>query len=221
MRLAELITRVRVAAQDLADPPMWSDDAITAWLNDAQAEAAIRARLLHEVADPALCDVGISAGTAAYTLHPAMYELTYHAFVPAAGGRVPLTLVSQEWLDKFMPDWRERRGTPAFLLQDEQALRVAPTPDADGTLVLEGYRVPLDLMADDDDTPEIAAVHHVHLVQWALYRGFSMPDMETFDPSRGQLAEAEFTRYFGSRPDADLRRLTREDVPHHIKACWP
>lgn len=221
MTLGDLISRVRLAAQDLKDPPMWSDEAIKIWLNDAQTEAAIRARLLHEATDPTLCEVTIIADTAAYTLHAAMYELTHVVFRTVAGCNVQLKLVSQEWLDGFMPDWRERRGTPAFLMQDEQMLRVSPVPDGDGKLLLEGYRVPMDLMVDVDDTPEIGGLHQVHLVQFALYRGFSMPDMETFDPSRGQLAEDEFTRYFGSRPDADLRRLTREDTPHHVEAIWP
>ncbi|RPP87255.1 hypothetical protein IPC1125_34030, partial [Pseudomonas aeruginosa] len=60
-----------------------------------------------------------------------------------------------------------------------------------------------------------------HLVQWALHRGFSIPDMESFDPNRAALAEAAFTAYFGERPDSDLRRITREDVPHHVEAFWP
>ena len=98
------------------------------------------------------------------------------------------------------------------------------TPDRAGILRLEGYRTPLaDMTLTDKDTvqPEIHPEHHRHLVQWALHRGFSIPDMESFDPSRAALAEDAFTAYFGQRPDSDLRRITREDVPHHVEAFWP
>jgi hypothetical protein len=73
-------------------------------------------------------------------------------------------------------------------------------------------------MALDGDEPCILAVHHIHLVQWALYRAFSKPDAEIFDPNRAAQAEAEFSRYFGARPDSDLRSDTREDEPQHIVA---
>ena len=54
---------------------------------------------------------------------------------------------------------------------------------------------------------------HQHLVYWALHRAFSQPDSDGFDPQRAATAEATFTGYFGARPDADLRRATRHDVP--------
>ena len=33
-------------------------------------------------------------------------------------------------------------------------------------------------------------------------------------------AEERFTRYFGEQTDSDLRRITREDTPHTVKAFW-
>lgn len=222
MTLEELVDRVRTAARDTVAPFLLDGDDIIAWLNEAQAEAVVRARLLHETADPALCAIAIDAGEGSASLHKAMYELTYQAFRKAGEtARAPLSLVSQEWLDREMPDWRERTGTPQYLLQDEQALRLAPIPEVGGEVLLEGYRLPIKRMRDDNDQPEIAALHHLHLVQWALYRGFSVPDADAFDPNRAAQAEAEFTRYFGPRPDADLRRATREDEPHHVEAIWP
>ena len=38
---------------------------------------------------------------------------------------------------------------------------------------------------------------------------------------RAASAEAAFTRYFGLLPDSDLRRRTREDVPHFNTAFLP
>ena len=70
----------------------------------------------------------------------------------------------------------------------------------------------------EDDEPRIPLAHHIHLVQWALHVGYSLPDAETFNPGKSQAAEAEFARYFGARPDADLRADTRNDETHRIVA---
>ena len=88
-------------------------------------------------------------------------------------------------------------------------------------LQLEGYRVPLSAMQNDTDKPEINQIHHVHLIQWALHKAFSVPDSEFFDPNRSALAEQQFTDYFGPRPDSDLRRITREDIPHNVIPFMP
>ena len=65
-----------------------------------------------------------------------------------------------------------------------------------------------------DDEPEIAAHLHMALVQWMLYRAFSRPDSDTHDPGRAAVALDVFERYFGPRPNADLRRSTRHDEAH-------
>lgn len=185
----------------------------------------MRARLLLATAEsePGVCAIGVSAGEAGCTLHPAMYEIIHQAWRDAgATRREPLVLVSREWLDRKRPGWRNMAvGRPAYLVQDEHALQIVPAPCSDGELLLEGYRLPLKRMAEDEDEPGISTLHHIHLVQWALHLGFSVPDSESFDPARAQHAESEFTRYFGSRPDADLRRTTREDEPQVVQAIWP
>jgi len=225
MTLAELIRRVRVDGNDKVAPYFWADADITAWLNDAVAEAALRGRLMHESDDAAVCQIAVEAERSAYPLHEALFELTYVGFLDAGTYRPrTIRLVSTEWLDASIREWRTSRGYPQYAIQSDKGLRLVPRPSEPGKLVLEGYRLPLAAMklADKDTAePEIAAAHHPHLVHWALHRGFSIPDMESFDPNRAAAAEDEFTRYFGIRPDSDMRRITREDVPQHVEAFWP
>lgn len=222
MTLQQLINRFRRETDDRAEPYFWSDGDITDWLNDAEHEAAIRGRLLHEAADPAICRISVTPGQAIYPLHISLYELT-HLELLLDGQQRPkrLALVSREWLDARLSEWRRRKGRPEYAVQDDRALRLVPEPLEAGTLILEGYRLPLQPLAEDADTPEIHAAHHVHLLQWAYHKAFSVPDAESFDPQRATQAEAAFDRYFGLRPDADLRRTTREDVPQHVEAFWP
>ena len=224
MNLGELIQRIRTEANDTVAPYFWSDEALTGWLNDAVAEACIRGRLLHESQNTEVCHVAVAADNGVYQLHPALYELTHLRFEPADGSEsIALTLASTEQLDAFVPEWRALKGSPRQAVQGDTSLRLVPTPDKGGLLKLEGYRLPLTPMvseSSDGASPEIHPEHHRHLVNWALHKGYAVPDMETFDPNRSAQAEKEFTAYFGERPDSNLRRITREDVPHHVEAFW-
>ena len=224
MVLSELLRRFRVDANDKVEPYFNDDVDVIAWLNDAVHEACIRGRLLHEYANPDICSIAIIAGNSQYTLHDSLYELTSLRFDAKSGrSNRGLELTSEEMLSKdYYEDWRTRKGTPCYAIQSDIGLRLVPMPDEDGVLQLEGYRLPLLPLADVElDSPEINKAHHVHLVQWALHKAYSVPDTEFFDPNRAAIAEQAFTDYFGDRPDSDLRRMTREDAPHLVQPFMP
>lgn len=222
MTLADLMGRHRALSGDSVAPFFVDDDLLTGFLNEAVEEAAIRGRLIHESTDPDMCEVAVLADQASYPLHASLYEIDHAAFrVDALSPRVTLYQASQEWLDANVRDWRGATGAPQYLIQGDASVRLVPRPDADGTLLLEGYRIPKAPMEDPADVPEISAIHHKHLVEWSLFSHFSIQDSELYDPARAAIAEAAFTRYFGPRPDADLRRITREDVPHVTEAFMP
>lgn len=222
MTLNELIRQFRVEASDTVEPYFFSDSSVTDWLNNAESEAAIRGRLIHESDSAPVCRIKVEPGKASYRLHPTLYEIDHIAFVRDGDVRRELLkLTSTGNLDKVMPHWRDEVDDPCYAIQTDKHIRLAPTPLHPGTVKLEGYRLPKSPMEDGEDEPEINGAHHRHLVYWALHVGFGIPDTESFDPSRSAMAEAEFTRYFGQRPDSDLRRITREDVQHHVTAFWP
>lgn len=224
MNLEQLIGQFRIDADDLvADPPLWKDEWIAAWLTEAHAEAAIRGRLLFEASDPAICEIAVTAGTATYPLHKSLYELEHLRF-KATGATTSdrVHLKTREELDRIRPGWRDRTDSrPCFAIQDDTRITLVDRPSVAGTLYVEGYRLPLRALANDNDKPEINEAHHRHLVHWALHRAFSKPDADTFDPGRAATAEAAFTGYFGQRPDADLRRSTRSDEVQTNKVFWP
>ena len=221
MTLADLIATYRADANDKVQPYFASDEEVTGWLNEAVVEAAIRGRLIHE-SSASMCRITVTAGKSVYPINPALYELTHTAFREDGKKREPVMLASEEWLDRNVREWRDEKGRPAYAVQSDKALRLIPEPDRNGELLIEGYRLPIiALEADDlDGAPEILAAHHRYLVYWVLHRAFSIPDAEFFDPTRATEAEREFTKYFGARPDSDLRRITREDVEHHVIPYW-
>lgn len=216
MQLDELIRRFRVEANDKVEPYFTEDVDVIAWLNDAVEEACLRGRLLHEYDHVDVCEVPITAGRASYPLHRCLYEITSIVYDPLTGRcSTALALASEEALNlHYHTNWRTLIGDPKYAIQSDVGLRLVPKPSNGGLLQLEGYRLPLELLIEDTDQPEIHKAHHVHLIQWVLYKAFGAPDTEFFDPNRSQIAEAKFTEYFGLRPDSNLRRAVREDTPH-------
>lgn len=213
----QLINLFRAAACDQEEPRLFATEDVLAWLDEAQREACVRGRLLHESSDPAMCRIALEQGRSTYPLNPAIYELDHLSQQAAGGVRRPVKLVSQEWLDGHVPEWRTREGDPQYAVQNDTSLRLVPTPVRDGTLFIEGYRVSAAL-EDPADTPEIHVAHHARLLDWALYRAYSRPDTDTMDLERAQAHRQEFEAYFGRSPGSDLRRITQEDQDHHNKA---
>lgn len=225
MNLEELTRRFRVMSRDTVEPYLFADEDVADWLSDAQAQACVRGRLLLEDANPAVCQVAIEAGRHSYRLHATLYELVDVRFKSAGADRAaPIKIVSREWLDDNVRDWRNASAMDCaarYLVQGETRVRIVPTPAEAGVLLIEGYRLPLKPLANDYDKPEIHEASHEQLIQWALHRAFSIPDAETFDANRAALAEHQFSAYFGPLPDADMRRITRHDEPHANKVFLP
>ena len=222
MNLEQLTAQFRVDADDLTEPHFWDAEWIATWLTEAQAEAAVRGRLLYEASNPAVCQIAVAANTATHDLHKSLFELVHLRFqATGAATSSVLSIKAREELDRIRPGWRDETGSPRHAVQDDTRITLVPRPELAGTLHIEGYRVPLKALENDTDKPEIHEAHHRHLVHWALHRAFSKPDAETIDPTRAATAEAAFTRYFGQRPDSDLRRATRSDVPQTNKVFFP
>jgi len=231
MTTADLVALYRLMADDRVESARLVDADVQMLLLEGETEAAIRGRLIHDT-----ISMTVTAGQSSYYMPDEFYEIAHLAFIDADGARHPLKLVTSEYLDPLelsriippqgsgydlpqnLDNWRDAIGhPPLFAVQTDTQLRLAPIPSASGTLALEGYRTPL---READDDPEIAAAHHAYLVQWVIHRRFSITDEDHFDGKRAEIALNEFTRYFGPRPDSDLRRATRHDTPHHVEAFF-
>lgn len=219
MTLGELMAVTRVHLRDTMRPFHVDDALLALCLNEAQQEAAIRARLLRAKpsTDPLLCEHPLAAGDGLLTLPGELFEISHQEWRQGEE-RWTLKLVSREWLDTTYPEWRDQpAGEPAYLIQDGHALQVVPAPSVAGNVLIEGYRLPAPMQMDGDE-PDLPRVHHMTLIQWALHRSLTSPGTELYDPESAARAEAEFVRYFGARTDADLRADTRNDETHRIVA---
>lgn len=224
MKRVDLIRRFRTLAQDKVQPYLWADEDVNDWLNDAETQASIRARLIQEDANPDVCSIALAVGTQVYALHPSVFEISNIRLIPASGDKPRrLSIVTRDFLDMQDPDWRDSTDPAQSVIQMDRTLRVVGTFDDGDRLALECFRMPLAPMdpTNPDSAPEINPAHHEHLVHWVLAKAYSNPDADTLDPKRAAAAEAAFTAYFGPMPDADLRRSTRADVPQYNQPDLP
>lgn len=233
MTLQELIAASRARLDDVsvqADgspaPTLWSDPEITGFLNEAEREAAERARLLRDEVTNDVTLIPIVASQPEYDLHPSVFDVDSVRYEDT--GR-PLKPTSAYEIDGDHIRWRSiKQGRshyfivqtlPSELLrlrlvpipmQDEYASNDDPAVMLPTQVRLLVYRRPLVKMADPDDTPEIAERHHERLIDWVCFRAFSRRDRDTYDPSKASDAEGTFIASFGIRPTAEQQRQQRE-----------
>lgn len=226
MELSELVAQYRVDADDLvAQPYLSTTPQVVGWINEAEEEAAIRARLLFDSSTPEVCEIevdaaAVTAGTRVYALHEAVFQITRAMFVPeGTTTEYELYLTDRVEQDRRHPGWRARVDIPAQAIHDDTKLELGCKPSVAGTIRIECYRTPLVKIQDSEtSTPEIHRTHHRYLIHWVLHRAYSRPDSELYDPKRAALEEARFTEHFGIRPDANNRRNVEANRQHHNKA---
>lgn len=220
MNRSALLAAYRADARDLADPYLADDADVITFLNEAQDEAALRARLIFDNYTTAVTTIAVKAGTRSYPLHESVFEIAHAELADESGYITRVYQTSREKLTHDYPDWRHRTERPRVLIHDDNRIELGLNPDRDYTLTLEVYRLPLATLDLDTSVPEIAGAHHRKLVLWALYRAFGRPDADLFDPKKSGQALAEFEAYFGLRPDAGLRKASRSDEPQHNAPAW-
>lgn len=221
MTLQELIDQYRVDADDGVATYLSSDAQVTQWLNEAEEEAALRAKLIYEATLGSICSIAVTANKATYRLNEVVIDIAVAKFTPT-GETDPLHLhlVDRLELDRIKPNWRTLNEAPTHLIQDDKTCTLVAMPDTAGTLAIECYRTPLSPMEAAADEPEIHRLHHRNLIPWVLYRAYSRPDSQMFDKDRADRELARFERIFGKRPDANYRRDFQANRPHFNKAWW-
>ena len=192
MTLDELLDACRQETDDMEAPQLWSDAEFKFWLNEAEREACIRARLIEDVSSAATT-VSVTTATAIYALHASVLDVL----------RIEATLNPGVALTRWT------------LTPDKLVL--ATVPLVADTLNLTIVRLPLADFTAAASTPEIQAHHHRRLVDWALFRAYSKRDSQTDNPGLAAQHLALFEQSFGYRPPANVQRKWRDKRPHVVK----
>lgn len=219
MNLGDLIKSFRVDAEDTVKPHLFADADLIRLFNEAEDEAAIRSRLLFDN-DPSRFEFSLSAGDTVIALDPKIIEIESACLIDDGGFRYPLDQLDRQSMDRIRPYWRSEVSRPTAIIHDDLSLSMNSVVDANYTLSMDGYRLPLKPMESMQDTPEISPAHHRHLVSWVLFRAFESPDADILDPKKSEKNLVKFEKYFGSRPDASIRRKQSANRPHRNQCIW-
>lgn len=231
MEVGDLISEFRTATGDHGTPPLWPDKDVIRWLNEAQRQAAIRARLLRDFTTPEVVTINLLTGQTVYRLHPAVFDVDAVGITRADADGNPETRRRKVNFDCWcgtedVVSHTARSGWPdTFMLYDDASgdgysgisIVLDRTPSQDGgTLHLSVFRTQLEPLEFKTDEPEIAQQHHMGLVDWALFSAYKTRDMEGSARERAMLHNDLFTQTFGPMPTADVRRKQRR---HRAPRC--
>jgi hypothetical protein len=294
--LDALIDQFRRDARDLVEPYLCDTKDVVAWLNEAETEACIRARLLFDDETTAICELAVVADDRDLSTDPRITEIVAARLIDSGGASFPLELVTHSWMLKQDPLWREQEaGLPIRLMHHNGRVTFDRAVDASYTLAMTVYRTPLVAMGnrfavtlqDSGDTvthtehghadgeavmlaevnlttgitawtkyylkysttdtynlasvpggaalplttngtgeviyldhiSEIDAMHHWHLVNWALFRAFGVPDSDLFNTGKEATSYQMFEQHFGPHPGSDMRKRMNARQPRQ-KIAW-
>lgn len=200
MNLKQLRDALRDDIRDSTTPYLVSDGLAARLLNEAEMEAARRARLLVD-STSAMTQIAVTAGNPLVSLDPRIIKVRRARL---ASQVLPLQLRSVATMDAQYAGW-DSDSVPASVPQilvvgaDSGVCRLYPPPINADTLQLIAVREPLALMSADDDAPEVPPRTHEGLLNWAKWRVYSNDDADLYDPKRAATAYQAFEAEFGPK----------------------
>lgn len=201
----ELFDTFREEVVDLIKPYLWSNDEVTRYANDAYA---MFIRLIGGIADfttTAVCQVAVTAGNAAVTLHPKILRVTQVYRVSDGKEVLVANNTDLETLLKDV-DYFElprllhstQQGQIRYLVIGAQrgVGQLVMVPAANDSLQLAVYRLPLlDIVDDTHLMDEIGEEHHLHLIEWMKHLAYKKSDADCFNAKGSADAEVAFRGY--------------------------
>lgn len=157
-----------------------------------------------------------------YPIHASIIEITKAYLTDSEGTDYVLLATDRKTLDEGNIDWRNDSERPTHYVHEDKNIRLNYAPTADETLWLEVIRRPLSVMSSYAATvsPEIDDLHHRHLIDWVLYKAYSMRNVDKYAPKRADEHYKRFVRYFGYSPDSDRRMDAEANRDHRVKSWW-
>jgi hypothetical protein len=211
VKVHEIDREFRRQIKDQAKPYLISAEQSLFFLNQAQREAARRARLLVDSTTDDVARYAVAAGEPLVTLSAKVISIRRARLASSAR---PLTKRTVRQMDEEFPGW-DGAGTgsqPFVLVVDYQtdAAWLYPAPQSADTLLMTVTREPLKALADDDDQPETAPRYDDGLIEWMKYRAYLVDDVELYDPKQAAHALARFSAEFGEAIGAINERFDAE-----------
>lgn len=188
MKLKEIIEIARNELDDNVAPYLWSDANIVAYTNKAINELCTKAKIVSDASTAAITQIAVVVGTKDYRLDSRVVEVR-RARLSSQSRQLRKRSVA--YMDNNKPGWEsDSAGTPTMYLTDSTTgyITLHTTPDAEDTLLMTVFRLPLTQLSVDDleVEPEIHMRYHDEIVDGILGYAYSKQDTETFDPVKAE-----------------------------------
>lgn len=208
---------------------LWTDATLTRYINEAQRRFARKGLVIRDSKTTDCCEVTLVAGQTEYTLHPSVIAVVS---AKVAGDTADMRRVGHSVLDTVQPpdtlffDVNQLAAlapskpyaftTDETVVSDENdskgvvSLRVFPAPSAayDGIKVyLRVVRLPLDILRNARDVPEIPEDHHLEMLDWAAYLALRIVDVDAGNPARAHEFRSLFEEHAMAARSLALRKL--------------
>jgi hypothetical protein len=185
----DLIDQFRLDVGDSVEPYLWSTAELVSYA--ASAEFAL-VRGLGGILDrsSAATQAVVTAGNQFVPKHPAILDVI-QAYL--AGEQCELDIVPAHEIDMF-----DAQPGPVMAMAkdgDDASFVLDTLPEANDTLRLVVFRLPLKRVTDESARMEVADKHFDGMLLGVKARAYMKDDAETFDRSRAADFEARFAAY--------------------------
>jgi hypothetical protein len=201
MSLATLIDHVRFQTDDLIAPFLFSDDAITDYLKEAEIEACRRQSLLID-----LTKIDVVSGDYVVDLPLNLVSIT-RVKVQSQSNSLYQTTIRE--LDIYNVGWENQLPSePTYYFTDQKTakLSVYPKFSKNDELQITASRTPATLL-------EINERYHLALCDWVQFRLYSKKDSKIYDSIKSENYLSAFIGSFGTRPSGESEVSLQKGVP--------
>ena len=169
--------------RDTRTPPLFPDELVVAYLDEAQQRIVQRTHAFVE----SLRELSLSENE---TLYPLDDDIAYVYAVRLDGYYDYLTTSTDSWTPQ---DGIKTRPTRYTVDTETQTIRFYPIPDGAYTAILRVARLPAKLTLDNlDDDLELKDRYQLALADWAAHRCFMNDDVDGRNDGAAERALARF-----------------------------
>lgn len=194
MTLAQILKLTSNRLDDTKEPYHWSDEELTAYLNQRLNELLIDIPLIADTTNPFVVKINIVAGTSVYAIDE---RITTIQSAKLASWEIPLDIRPMDNVRSMLSIWESMTGTPLILVTDYQAgsILLIPKPTESDTLYLQTTRMglqELDYEHQGSEISEISSRLHALLIPGITSLAYRKADAETEDLKRAMADELEW-----------------------------
>lgn len=203
MNSTDLYGLFRRDVSDTERPYLWADEDVWLYMDDA---VKMFARLTGGIPDftSEACEVSVSEGEPLVQLHPSIMRVMsarrrsdnreVEILNATDLGRIGSSDYGQ--LKSLLMDNTPGQAVALVIGMQRNIARVIHVPDANETLDLHVYRLPLvSITGEGQAFVDIEEMHHFHLLKWMKSQAYLKQDAETFDRTKAEESEQRFRMY--------------------------